>query len=214
MATRMTTRKTAIILAMMALAALAAVLLHRSLTEAQEDRIHTMPSMILEYKTDGPAIGVGNRSVDFKEVRSLDYTSRTEWTDTVIQAPSVNLGRYGTGSTVGSYVSLDGTTITQYNALTGTLETSTNDGGIYLPGSAFSFATLPPAKMDAAPEYTKSTVATSAKVCEDEDTCRENVSGTRYRDASGLDLTMYKTDAWFIPLKLGSYEVVKIEVRD
>ena len=116
MATRMTTRKTAIILAMMALAALAAVLLHRSLTEAQEDRIHTMPSMILEYKTDGPAIGVGNRSVDFKEVRSLDYTSRTEWTDTVIQAPSVNLGRYGTGSTVGSYVSLDGTTITQYNA--------------------------------------------------------------------------------------------------
>ena len=170
--------------------------------------------MILEYKTDGPAIGVGNRSVDFKEVRSLDYTSRTEWTDTVIQAPSVNLGKVWHRQHRGVVCELGRHDHHSVQCLTGTLETRTNDGGIYLPGSAFSFATLPPAKMDAAPEYTKSTVATSAKVCEDEDTCRENVSGTRYRDASGLDLTMYKTDAWFIPLKLGSYEVVKIEVRD
>ena len=83
MVTRMTTRKTAILLAVMALAALAAVLLHRSLTEAQEDRIHTMPPMTLAYKTDGPAISVGDRSVDFKETRRLDYTSRTKYLDSV-----------------------------------------------------------------------------------------------------------------------------------
>ena len=214
MIARMTTRKTVLLLVIAALAALAVVLLYQSLSQAQENPIHIMPAMSLTYKTDGPAISVGGESISFKEVRRLDYTSRTMWTDTVVQAPTINLGRYGAGSTVGSYQSLDGKTITRYDALTGERETYTHDGDIYLPGPAFSYATIPPATMDAALEYTKSTVTSSTKVCKDEDTCQANVSGTRYRDASGFDLTMYKTDTWFIPLELGSlYEAIEIEVR-
>ena len=84
MVTRMTTRKTAILLAVMALAALAAVLLHRSLTEAQEDRIHTMPPMTLVYKTDGPGHQRrGTAPSTSKKPARLDYTSRTKYLDSV-----------------------------------------------------------------------------------------------------------------------------------
>ena len=51
------------------------------------------PPMTVVYEMDGPAVSVGDRSTEpFKEVHRLEYQSETEWVDTVIEAPTVDLG--------------------------------------------------------------------------------------------------------------------------
>ncbi len=174
--------------------------------------------MSLTYETDGPPISVGNRSVgNFREIRRLDYTAKNHWIDTVIEAPTVDLGRYGTGSTVGSYESINDNTEVSYDSLTDTRDEGIRDGsGTRVPNAAFAFASVPPAMLDESPSYTKSEVTSSVTVCKD-GACEDNVSAVRYRmpDRPTFDLVMYKTDAWFIPLRYGTVlEVKRIEIHD
>ena len=163
---RLTARKPVLALVVVAALAALAVLWQTTRTEAQENPIYIMPRMTLTYETDGPAIGVGNRSVDFREVRRLDYTSKTQWTDTVIEAPTVDLGRYGTGSTVGSYKSINGNTTVSYDAMTDSRDEGTHEEGILVPNQALVYGTVPPASLDAVPGYTKSQVVSDVRVCE------------------------------------------------
>jgi hypothetical protein len=196
-----------------ALAALIAVsLVYTNRSEAQEKLRHVMPPMTLTYEVDGRPIRVGNRSVGgFREVRRLEYTSKTQWTETVIEAPTIDLGRYGTGSTVGSYSSLNGDVRIEYDALTDTMNQDVRDGGILVPNPAFAYAMIPPDMMDARPGFTRSQVVTETDVCEKGE-CAESVIGIRYL-GSRVELVMYKTDEWFIPLRFGDFEVQKIEIH-
>lgn len=201
-----------------ALAALAVVLWQTTRSEAQENQIHVMPRMALTYETNGPAIGVGDRDVGgFREIRRLDYTSRTNWTDTVIESPTVDLGRYGTASNVGSYESVNGKAAVSYDAMTDSLDEYTRDSSAFsVPNVAFVYAAIPPDTLDAAGSgYTKSVVASNVSVCKD-GSCQENVSAVRYRKPNtSFDLVMYKTDQWFIPLKNGTlYEARRIDVLE
>lgn len=194
--------------------AVAVVLWQTTSSKGQENPIPIMPQMTVVYETTGPSINAGGREVASREVRRLVYTSKTRWTDTVIEAPTVDLGRYGTGSRVGSYESLDGESTVSYNALTGLRDEGTHDGGTLVPNQALIYGTIPSVLLDGAPALTKSEVTSEATVCKD-GTCVDNVTAVQYRGATGqADLVIYRTAAWSVPLKLGSlYEAKKIEIQ-
>ena len=193
-----------------AVLAVALVLWQTALGEAQETNIPAMPVMTIVYETDGPTIGVRGQSISVREVRRLDYTSRTEWTDTVIEAPNVNLGRYGTGSTVGSYRKLKGTTITSYDAMTGATDTDTKDGdSTFVANQALIYGNVPLAALDDSADYTRTEVTSNATVCKDSQ-CTDNVAAVLYSSARGhADLVIYRTDDWSIPLRLGDAFVAR-----
>ena len=169
-----------------------------------------LPPMTMVYEAYGPSISVGERSVEpFKELHRLEYQSETEWVDTVIESPSVDLGRYGIGSNVGSYTKLDGRTISEYDAMDGGIEESTATGdSIFMPNSALAYAFQRPDSMyDAVPGMSISQVVTSARVCFNGD-CEENPIGMLYKD-DGFELVMLMTDSWGIPLRLGDGFLVR-----
>ncbi len=166
------------------------------------------------YEVDGPAVSVGDRSIpSFKEVHRLEYKSETEWVDTVIESPSVDLGRYGVGSNVGSYRSLSGKAITEYSAMDGgTNESTVSEDAVFLPTSAFVFASHRPDLLDDIPELTKSQVVTSAKVCFNGD-CEENAGGILY-EGDRIELVL-ADDSRGIPLRVGDLFLVReVQVHD
>ncbi len=185
------------------------VYMDRSGAQAQAGSGTLLPPMTMVYEAYGPSISVGGRSVEpFKELHQLEYQSQTEWVDTVIESPSVDLGRYGVGSNVGSYTKLDGRTITEYGAMDGSMEESTVTGdSTYMPSSAFAYAWARPDSMDDVPGLTISQIVTSARVCFNGD-CEENPIGMLYKD-DGFELVMLMTDSWGIPLRLGDGFLVR-----
>ena len=61
-----------------------------------EASLGQLPPLTMVYEVYGPSITVGDRSVEpFRELHRLEYRSKTEWTDTVIQSPSIDRGQYG-----------------------------------------------------------------------------------------------------------------------
>ena len=129
----------------------------------------------------------------------------------MIEAPRVDLGRYGVASNVGSYTRVDGEAITEYDAMDGGIAESTvEEDTIFVPNSAF----VPrwPELLDANPEFTISRVATSAKVCFNGE-CEENAVGILYeRDRFELVLA---DDSRGITLRLGDGFLVRgVEVHD
>ena len=149
------------------------------------------------YEVYGPSIPVGDRSIQpFKELHRLEYQSETEWVDTVIEAPTVDLGRYGVASRVGSYKSLSGKAIIEYDAMDGgTNESTVSENSIFVPNAAL----VPhyPDLLDIIPELTKSQVVTSAKVCFNGD-CEENAGGILY-EGDRIELVLVD-DSRGIPL--------------
>ena len=88
------------------------LLVYTNRAAAQASSGNLVPPMTMVYEVYGPSISVGERSIEpFKELHRLEYQSEIEWVDTVIESPSVDLGRYGVGSNVGSYTRLDGRAI-------------------------------------------------------------------------------------------------------
>ncbi len=185
------------------------IYMDRGGAQAQAGSGTLLPPMTMVYEAYGPSISVGGRSVEpFKELHQLEYQSETEWVDTVIESPSVDLGRYGVGSNVGSYTKLDGRTITEYGAMDGSMEESTVTGdSIYMPSSAFAYAWARPDSMDDVPGLAISQVVTSARVCFNGD-CEENPIGMLYKD-DGFELVMLMNDSWGIPLRLGDGFLVR-----
>ena len=174
-----------------------------------EASLSPLPSMTLVYEVYGPAISVGDRSVEpFRETHRLDYRSKTDWTDTVIESPSVDLGRYGSGSNVGSYKILNGALVTEYEAMSGSARESTvSDNSVFVPNSAFAFALGTSDPIGDTPGITKSLVVTDARVCFNGE-CQENAVGRQYTDGR-MNVVFLEGDSWVIPLKLGDGFLVK-----
>ena len=129
------------------------LLVYTNRAAAQASSGNLLPPMTMVYEVYGPSISVGERSIEpFKELHRLEYQSETEWVDTVIESPSVDLGRYGVGSNVGSYTRLDGRAIDEYDAMDGSMEESAvSEDSIFVPNSAFAYALATPNSIDDTP---------------------------------------------------------------
>ena len=159
----------------------------------------------MEYETDGIVYSVGSSdSVTTREVRRLEYQSRTQWTDTVIEAPTITTA-VGSESRVGSTAQLNGSAYTESNASGETTYTDTiGERTMLLAGS------LPqPFPIEESGVETEPT-STSAKVCF-HDECTENAAGVLYKKANGSQF-VFVDDARGIPLRVDEAFVVK-EIR-
>ena len=160
-----------------------------------------LPGMTLVYETYGPAVTVGDNSVErYKEIRRLEYRSRTDWTETVIESPTIDLGRYGSGSNAGSFLRLDGTVVTNYDAMTGSIsESAVDDGSIFVPNAAFTYVHI--TTMPFGDDVPGVAVTTEARVCFNGD-CEENATGVRYTSGR-TSMVVFEGDNWIIPLEYG-----------
>ena len=190
-----------IVISVVAIGALiAAVALVLTIREGGEAGLGELPSMTLVYEVNGPAVSTGGGSVPvYKELRRLEYRSKTDWIETVIESPTIDLGRYGTGNNTGSYLRLDGNVITEYNAMVGSSEESiVEDGAIFVPNAAFTFVHTSPKLLGDIPSVA---VTTDAHVCFNGD-CEETTEGVRY-EYGRTPLVVLKGDNWNIPLEYG-----------
>ena len=167
--------------------------------------IPTWPPFTMEYETDGIVYSVGSSdSVTTREVRRLEYTSATQWTDTVIEAPTITTS-VGSESRVGSTSQLNGSAYTEFNASGETTYTDTiGERTTLLAGS------LPQPFPLVASGVATVAATTTAKVCFYEE-CMENAAGVLYRKASGSEM-VFVDDARGIPLRVNDGLVVK-EIR-
>ena len=167
-----------------------------------------MPPMTLEYEVYGDSVSVGGESIAaFKETRRLEYRSQTDWKETVIESPTLDLGRYGTGSNEGSYRQLTGNIETEYDALTDTTSTHTRGGtSVSLPTKALRYAyhgTQP-----LGPNVTGEAVTTDVRVCSADGVCADNVSGTKYAKGDG-SLVVYQGADFILPVQDGDAFALK-----
>ena len=202
MTKRIATGKTAAVIVVVVVVLIAAFALVLADLEGGEAGPSELPGMTLVYEVHGPAITVGDNSVaPYKEIRRLEYRSRTDWTETVIESPTIDVGRYGTTSNVGAYVSLNGTTLTEHDPLDGRISESTiDDGSTFVPNSAFVFVHMP--TMPFGEDVPGVPVTTDARVCFNSD-CEENASGVRYSANNRKTVVVFEGDNWIIPIKLG-----------
>ena len=198
---RIATSKTVAVTAVVVVVLIAAFALVLANLEGGEAGPGELPSMTLVYEVHGPAITVGDNSVEpYREIRRLEYRSRTDWTETVIESPTIDIGRYGTTSNVGAYVSLNGTTLTEHDPLDGSISESTIDDGVtFVPNSAFVFVHMP--TMPFGEDVPGVPVTTDARVCFNSD-CEENAIGVRY-SANRTTVVVFEGDNWIIPLESG-----------
>ena len=173
-----------------------------------------LPPMTMLYEAYGPSISVGDRSIEpFKELHRLEYQSETQWVDTVIESPTVDLGRHGARSNVGSYTRLNGKSITEYDAMDSSIDGSTvSDDTVFVPHPALAYGTPYHDLLDHSSKFTKSRVTTSAKVCFNGE-CVENAVGILY-ESSRVAL-VFVDDSRGIPLRLGDGFLVRsVEIHD
>ena len=203
--TRSLSLKLSLALTILALAAVGVVVVVSSAARADvppAPDIPVWPSFTMEYEADGPIYSVGaSDPVTIRQVRRLDYTSRTNWTDTVIESTTV-VTPVGTETTVGETSKLDGNSYTEYNALGDTTYTDTVGENTTLLVSG-----VPPPFPIADSRIGTSPITTTAKVCF-LDECTENAPGLLYRKASGAEM-VYVDDARGIPLKMGDTFIVR-----
>ena len=170
-----------------------------------------LPPMTLTYEVYGASVAVGTRSIPrFKETRRLEYRSQTDWTETIIESPALHLGSYGTGSYQGSYITLSGNAITEYDALTGSTDTRSVGAGIHLPFNALGYAYTP--------SGTAPVVGMDAGVGVDID-ARVSVSGTPMQNARGIkytkgdrEIVMYEGDGFVLPAKAGTFTLKSVDI--
>ena len=171
--------------------------------------IPTWPPFTMVYETDGVTYSLwSSPSVTTREVRRLEYQSQTQWTDTVIEAPTIT-SKVGSTSRVGYSTRVDGDSYTEYNAsgeMTYAEELGENE--TMLAGSSLP----PPFPIEDSRFEIESTV-TSAKVCFN-DECTENAAGQLRRKANGGEF-VYVDDARGIPLRVGDAFIVReIRIQD
>ena len=157
------------------------------------------------YETNGVVYSIGSSpSVTTREVRRLEYQSRTQWTDTVIDDPTITT-TVGWSSRVGASTRVNGDSYTEYNSSGESTYTETvGENTTMLTGSM-----PPPFPIQESGVETEPTV-TSAKVCFN-DECTENAAGLLRRKANGAEF-VYVDDARGIPLRVNDVFFVK-EIR-
>ena len=208
---RITTRKSIAVASVLALGVVMTVLALAFTNRTGPNLPEPLPPMTLTYEVYGPSVGVGSRSIPaFKETRRLDYRSQTDWTETIITSPTLDLGTYGTGTYQGSYTTLNGNTITEYDALTDTTDTRSVGAGIHLPFDALGHAytpagTAPIVGMDAGVS-----VALDARV---------SVSGAPIQNARGVkytkgdrEIVMIEGNGFVLPVKTGTFVLKSADI--
>ena len=163
------------------------------------------PPFTMVYETDGIVYSIGSSPpVTTREVRRLEYQSRTQWTDTVVEAPTITHA-VGSDSRVGASTRLNGDSYTEYNA-SGELTYAETVG----ENTTKIVGTMPPPfPIEDSRVETEPTV-TSAKVCFN-DECTENAAGLLYKQTKRSELVLVD-DARGIPLRVNDAFVVR-EIR-
>jgi hypothetical protein len=170
--------------------------------------IPTWPAFSMLYETDGETYTRGSSpQVNTREVRRLDYQSPTQWTDTVVEAPTITTS-VGSHSRVGYTAQLNGTSYVEADAAGRQLHTYTVD-----EDTTFLVGTMPPPFPIVASGVTTTTKATTAKVCFQTE-CTENAGGVLYTKSNGSEF-VYVDDARGIPLQVNDSFIVKeITIND
>ena len=136
-----------------------------------------------------------------REVHRLDYVSATQWTNTVVESPTITTA-VGSHDRVGHYTQLSGTTYTEYDGAGEATHTETVEED----------TTLIVGTMPAPFPILESGVATTstdtvAKVCFLEE-CTVNADGVLYTMDNGSEF-VFVDDARGIPLRVNESFVVK-----
>ncbi len=165
------------------------------------------PPMTLTYEVYGASVSVGDQSIpSYKETRRLEYRSQTDWTETIIESPTLDLGRYGEGSDTGSYQTLKGNVLTEYDAMTGSTDSSTVGQGVLLPQGVFSYA-YGPATHPYGSGIAGVAATTEARICFNGN-CTDNTGGTRYTKGA-RDIVLLEGVGFTLPLKSGDHFILK-----
>ena len=191
-----------------AIIAVAVVLTVRSSVSAQA--VNTdWPSLTMTYEVAGPPVLVGGEEQSGTEVHRLEYTSKDEWTDTIIEAPDIAT-TVGTFNSSGSFRSLNGGVITEYDAITGSTSTEeTIEGSYHVAGPMFVRYSINVLKKKG---YDFSQVPTDARVCF-RSVCEDNATGVRIAH-SGQE-RVFVNDVRGIPLEGGaSFRVREVRIDD
>ena len=169
---------------------------------------YPIPPMTLTYEVYGNNVTVGDRSIPrFKELRRLEYRGRNDWRETVIESPTLDLGRYGTGSNIGSYMEIKGNKETEYFAMEGDSSTQTLDNtSIHLPNGTFGIIYAPVAH-PFGPDVTGENITTGARVCFKGD-CEDNVGGLKYTK-DGRTLVILRGVGFTLPIQSGNHFLLK-----
>ena len=170
--------------------------------------IPTWPPFTMVYESNGIVYSIGSSpSKTTREVRRLEYQSRTQWTDTVVEAPTITT-TVGSHSRVGFSARLNGDSYTEYNASGETTYADTvgENETLITTGVPLPFS------LEESGVETEPTV-TSAKVCFN-DECTENAAGLLHRRANGAEF-VYVDDARGIPLRVDDvFFVREIHIED
>lgn len=169
------------------------------------------PPLTMIYEVAGPTRTEGDGPPQAStEVHRLEYQSKNEWIDTVIEAQPVET-RYGIFSNVGSFQRLSGGEYTSFSSITNSADTEkVKDGVTMIPRGGL--APFPIQMIEDAYDIELTRVATNSKVCF-HDQCEENADGLLLAD-NGREL-VFVDDARGIPLKIGDYLVVKeVQIHD
>ncbi|MCH7706543.1 MAG: hypothetical protein IIB33_05800 [Chloroflexi bacterium] len=167
------------------------------------------PPFTMVYEIDGSVVSVGGEGFTIREVHRFEFTSKSRWTDTVVDAtPSVDVSQ-GVFSRVGSYQRLDGRKLVEFDALDGSRDEETIDEGVRFLPNAYLAPFLNRALEEVA-GITPIRVETGILVCFREE-CEENAVGLLYRLEDGRE-HVFVDDSRGFPLKMGDAFVVK-EIR-
>jgi hypothetical protein len=164
------------------------------------------PPFTMVYELEqGQSVMVGDRQVESRQLRRLEYRSATEWTDTVLESADIET-RVGTFSQAGSYRRLDGLKMVEYDAATdSTMEDEVDEGARHLPRAGF----LPFGNrvLEEVNGIIPTKIETGILVCF-QDECEDNAIGQLFVLENGQE-RVYDNDSRGFPLRLGTSVVVK-----
>ena len=159
------------------------------------------PQLTMVYEADGAAVAVGdNPAVVTREVHRLEFRSKTDWRDTVIEGPLIHT-RVGGFSNTGSYEEVRGNTYTRFHSIYNGYDSEIVESGRRVAGLFMA-----PFSIERS-GYQFSRVGTEAKVCFRE-LCEEGAIGLEHTLPDGEKVQLVD-DARGIPLTFGTRFVVK-----
>ncbi len=164
------------------------------------------PAFTMIYEIKGPTISAnGQIAPSFNEIHRFDFESKSEWVDTVIEAPEVSTD-YGMVSRHGSYQQLQEHQLTEFDAIDGSLmQTSVDEGVRYTPNSFL--VPLANRSIELTTEITATRIDTDTRVCFLEE-CTENSGGLTYVLDDGTEW-VFADDSRGFPLSVGNIFTVK-----
>ena len=164
------------------------------------------PPFTMEYEVNGQT-SPGERPP--RHVHRLEYRSKTDWTDTIIKAPSIE-NRYGVFSHIGTFQQVKDDVFTDYDSVTGLTSTDRiEDGTTRVPRMGL----IPhPVQLLQDQGFRFVRKPTVAKVCF-LDECEERAAGVSFLDEGQERIIL--DDVRGIPLRVGDNFVVReLRVHD